>query len=80
MGSGALSSLHMIHGTPVSSPTAIFAAQFIYASPAAPSATLSLPYSFSIYSPKFKCKKVIRLILQYTKSNLSEANLKFSMC
>lgn len=52
MGSGALLSLHMIHGTPVLRPTAIVAAQSMYASPAAPSAVLSLPYSFSIYLGK----------------------------
>ena len=46
-GSGASFSLHITHGTPVPNPTAILAAQFTYARPAAP--LLSGPYSFSIY-------------------------------
>lgn len=53
-GSGASSSLHITHGTPVFNPTAIFAAQFMYARPAAPRALLSGPYSFSIYINEIK--------------------------
>lgn len=48
MGSGAVSCLHMIHGTPVFWATAIFAAHAVYALPGAPISHSTGPYSFSI--------------------------------